>query len=704
MPVVFALAHAIGLMPLKVVDHLDGLLYDVRLRATMPNKPDPRVVIVDIDEASLHAEGQWPWPRSRLAQLVQELTQRQHVAALGFDVVFAEPDPWGGDSDFVRALQGQQVVLGYYFSPNASAPSSGRLPTPFLPLLPGAQRGLGSPCYKGFGAPIASLARATAGAGFITVPIDEHGDGTLRAVPLLVCYQGRAAAPGYYASLGLELYLRAAGIRAVAPVFAPGSTLRKGQIEALALGGPRRITIPLNADGRMLLSYRSSGGPSGKSFRYVSAEKVLSHALAPDTLRDDIVLVGASAPGLQDLRETPVSNNFPGVEIHANVVSSLLDGRFLHKPDYAAGYEVAVLLVAGFVLVIGVVLLPVFGVVALTLGTLAAVTGLNVGLFVHAGLVFPLASALLMIGAISVINMYWGGFVDSRTHTRLVELFGSYVPPELVRRMLDSPQRYTMRAESRELTVMFCDIRGFTALTESMPPLEVQALLNRVFSELTEVINRYGGTIDKYMGDCVMAFWGAPMELSDHAHAAMRAAIKMPQALAEINAARRAAGQPELQLNIGVNTGVVSVGDMGSKLRRSYTVIGDAVNLAARLQSIAPVYGVDIIVGPKTPAEVRALLWMPLDRVQVQGKTEAVDIYTPLQEASPAQARRLGCWMSMLQAYRSARIDLASTLLNEWAGQDTQNPLYLLYRKRIDALRLHPPEPGWDGSSRLDRK
>ena len=250
-------------------------------------------------------------------------------------------------------------------------------------------------------------------------------------------------------------------------------------------------------------------------------------------------------------------------------------------PDYAPGYEVLSVFVAGIALAIGLSLLPALRAVAFMLAVAAALVGLNTWLYVAHGLVLPLASALAMVALAFLLNMSWGYLVESRARRGLVQLFGTYVPPQLVDEMLERPGRYSMRAESKTMTVMFCDMRDFTRFSEQMSPSELQAFLNTVFSRLTDVITAHRGTVDKYMGDCVMAFWGAPLETPEHASLAVNAALDMAEAVHDLNRIHRSLGRPEISIGIGINSGVMSVGDMGSAARRSYTVVGDAVNLAS---------------------------------------------------------------------------------------------------------------------------
>jgi len=278
--------------------------------------------------------------------------------------------------------------------------------------------------------------------------------------------------------------------------------------------------------------------------------------------------------------------------------------------------------------------------------------------------------------------------------------------------MLMDPGRYSMHAESKQMTVMFCDMRGFTKLSETMAPAELQAFLNTLFSRLTNVISAHRGTVDKYMGDCVMAFWGAPVDTKDHATLAVRAALEMAQAVRDVNLAQRADGRPEVSVGIGINSGVMCVGDMGSAARRSYTVVGDAVNLASRLEGLSAHYGVEIVASGATRELAPGCLWQELDSVLVKGKAQAVAVYTPLAAdterpkgaAAERQSEHLQRWTQVLEAYRRQDWAMGRHLLDPLLAADAKKVLYQLYAQRLASMALRPLDPGWDGATRFETK
>jgi adenylate cyclase len=454
LPLVVVLLHAVGAVRLGVLDRLDSIIYDSRLRATMPRTLDDRVVIVDIDEKSLAEVGRWPWGRNHLSELANELFERQKIALLGFDIVFAEADESSGlkrlnelaqrelrdqpgfvdklkqlqgsldyDALFAKSLEGRAVVLGYYLTGDRDGHTSGVLPAPVMTKEALQGRPIKFTSWNGYGSNIAQIAKAAPVAGHFN-PIPE-GDGVVRSLPLIAEYKGN-----YYESLSLAMFRMLAGLPTVSPGFPKERILGRSYqgLESIQLKlGTKTLAIPVDDQVSALIPFRGYGGPKGGSFRYVSAADLLSKALPAESLKNKIVLVGTTAPGLQDLRVTPVSEIYPGVEAHANVISGLLDGNTLVKPDYAIGYEVVVLLFAGLTLAFALPLVSATRAVVLSVVVAAIVGGLNLWLYLGAGLVLPLAGALIMVATAFALNMSYGYFVESRSKRELANLFGTYV-------------------------------------------------------------------------------------------------------------------------------------------------------------------------------------------------------------------------------------------------------------------------------------
>ena len=733
-PLVFALLHAFGAVQIGVLQRLDDIIYDARLKATMPKTLDERIVIIDIDEKSLAEVGRWPWGRNKMAALTDELFDRQKIAVLGFDIVFAEGDASSGlqtlealaqnelkdqpafaaklqslrgsldfDAVFAKSLEKRPVVLGYYFTSDRGGRTSGVLPAPVMTAEALQGRPIRFAVFSGFGSNIEQLAKAAPIAGHFT-PIAEP-DGVVRALPLIAEHQGK-----YYESLSLAMFRMLAGSPDVRPGFPQDRLMPRNYhgLESIQLKqGAKSLAIPVDESVSVLIPYRGFGGPGGGSFKYFSAADVLSKGLPAGLLKDKIVLMGTTAPGLQDNRTSPVGDGFPGVEAHANLISGLLDGKELYKPDYAIGYDVLLLTLVGLTLAFALPLLSAASAIILSACVLLLLVGVNFWLYVSSGLVFPLAAALAMTAAAFALNMSYGYFVESRSKRELANLFGTYVPPELVDEMVKDPDSYSMKASNKEMTVMFCDMRGFTKMSEQMEPTQLQALLTGVFSRLTSLIRANRGTIDKYMGDCVMAFWGAPVETHEHAQLAVTAAMQMSLAIKEINDDHRKKGIPEIGIGIGLNTGTMCVGDMGSNIRRSYTVIGDAVNLGSRLEGLSKTYGVDIVVSETTRKLAPAFAWQELDKVRVKGKDQAVAIFYPVAAAGqlpPDSVSELKTWANFVKAYRTQDWDQSDVLLINLSRANAKKYLYQLYSERVASMRMLPFDPEWDGATNYDTK
>ena len=702
--------HAAGVVRIDALERLEVWSYDARLLLTMPHTVDPRVVIVDIDEASLKQLGRWPWSRDKLAALVDTLFDKYAVAAIGFDVVFAEPDPslpalehlaatqLRGHADFATALNQARplldfdaqfatalgkgpVVLGYYFTPYAG--SAGALPKPVFAA--GAMHGLDQAFTHnlGYGGNLPALQANAAGGGFFNLLADF--DGVTRRMQLLQTYQGAD-----YEALSLAT-LRAAFSAPLtfAQVGDAGLGNRYARLELNADG----LYAPVNRHAAAYVPYRAYPG-----YQYVSAADVLAGRIPPVVLQNTIVLVGATAPGLLDLRVTPLAKSYPGVEIHANLISGMLDNTIRYTPTWAADAQTAVVLVLGILLALVLPrLTPLRG--ALLSAVLAAVLlAANYWAWQHK-LVLPLATLLVLILGLMLLNMAWGFFAETRAKRQITGLFGQYVPPELVDEMSQDPSRFNMRSESKQLSILFSDVRGFTNISEGLSPQQLSDLLNEFLSAMTAVIHQHQGTIDKYMGDCVMAFWGAPVDNPHHARDAVLAGMEMQAELIELNQRFVAKGWPELHVGVGINTGTVSVGNMGSQFRMAYTVMGDVVNLASRLEGITKFYGAPVVVGEDTRAALPDMNFIELDLVRVKGKDKPVAIFQPLGLNGQIDAATLSMAQKFalaLAAYRGQRWDEAETLLRELTSA-SHVKLYELYLERIAYLRQNPPLASWDG-------
>lgn len=709
--------HNTGTVNLNVLDRLEAWSYDTRLLLTLPHEIDPRVVIIDIDEASLKQIGRWPWGRDQMARLTTALFEHYHVAAAGFDVVFAEPDHSSGlyslehlastqfkqdkqfsqavdkarplldyDTLFAKSLGLGPVVLGYYFTPYPQ--TSGVLPQPVFPAGVLAGQDSDFTPNQGYGANIAKLQQAAATGGYFNMSADF--DGVTRRMPLLTQYHKAT-----YEALSLAT-LRAALSLPLRLQFAPDIQISGSSrhLELLADNMP----IPLDAKGAAYVPYRAYPG-----YTYLSAADVMSGQAPANLLENAIALVGTTAPGLLDLRVTPVAENYPGVEIHASLISGILDGKLRYQPGFARGLELTLLIVLGVGLAwILPRLTPLRGAILGILLT-AIYIGANAWAWQH-NWVLGLAPVVVLIIGLMVLNMAWGFFAETRAKRQITGLFGQYVPPELVEEMSHDPSRFNMHSESKELSILFSDVRGFTTISESLTPQQLSDLLNEFLTSMTTVIHGYHGTIDKYMGDCIMAFWGAPLDNPKHARDAVLAGLAMQAALATLNVSFAARGWPQLHVGVGVNTGRVSVGNMGSRFRMAYTVMGDVVNLASRLEGITKQYAVPMVVGESTHAALPEMAFVELDQVRVKGKLKPVTIYEPLgliAEVDSAIIALATAFSHVLTNYRAQQWDAAASglhaLIQQAQAMNASTQLYQIYLERITYFRQHPPADNWDG-------
>lgn len=728
-------AYALGWFDNGTVARLDSLIAGERMKLQAPVL-DRRIVIVDIDGKALTEFGRFPWSRDIQARLVSQLTRHYRVGAVGYDISFPEPDTSSGygvleklsagelkdvpalrqrleqlrpamdyDGLFAAALRGQPVVLGFNLSPDQV---KGALPAPLFTEQDLNGRELLAYSADGYEANVAPLARAAAGAGSFSVVTDP--DGIVRTAGLI-----QQVGTGYYPSLSLAtaaVYLKARAIkpyldRAVDQMSQSQQDSGGYDFLSLFLPGGQRL-IPVGEAMTTVIQFRGGGGRRGGAFRYVSAADVLTGRAPVALLQGAVVLIGTTAPGLVDLRATPVNPEFPGVEIHANIIKSILDDNFKARPDTAIAVEAGLILLLGLLLTFALPALAPLQAILLGAAALAASIGLNYYLYSERDLLFHLAMQLIVIVTIFVFNVAWGYFFEVRKGRALVSRFGEYVAPELVAEMAANPERYHMDGESRELTVLFVDVRGFTTISEGLTPKALREYINLYLTAMSEDIrDSHRGTLDKYIGDAVMAFWGAPVAFADHASRAVATSLLMQASARRLSDDFVARGWPALSIGIGLNTGLMHVGDMGSKIRRAYTVMGDAVNLGSRLEGITKVYGVGIVVGAATRAAAPEFAYRELDLVRVKGKQEPVAIFEPLGLASgldPATAAAVARWHEALAAVRAQQWDRAMSIIAQLHDLSPGQRLYSLYTERIAYYRAHPPGDDWDGVTTYETK
>lgn len=702
---------------------LENWTYDARLNFTRPDTTDDQVIIVDIDEISLAKVGRFPWKRDILAELVTHLFDHYQIHTLGFDIVFAEKDESSGlqaflnlaenelsenqqfiqtlnrirpslqfDNLFARSMQNRNIVLGYYFKTTIQAGEEekiGQLPLAITKMENEWSQRLPINKARGYGANLPQLQQSAASGGYFDNPFVDS-DGVFRRVPLIQSYNNYL-----YASLALAT-ARAALDNPRLELLVESEGKKSGQdyfaLEALNLG---KYRIPVDHNGAVYVPYRGLAG----SFPYVSAYKILNKSADPSILKDKIVLLGTSAPGLLDLRSTPVQNVYPGVEVHANIVSGILNDSIKHKPAWIIGYEFILLIVVAIAMTLVLTFLS---------PALASMSSLAIMLTVIAGtllawnnnLILPLASSLVLIVLLFLLHMTYGFFIESRSKRQLAHTFGQYIPPELVDEMVETSAVFSMDGESREMTVLFSDVRGFTTISEGLDPKQLTQLMNALLTPMTRVIHKNRGTIDKYMGDAIMSFWGAPLQDPEHAHNALYAAFDMMDELKIMQKEFKAKGWPEVNIGIGINTGMMNVGNMGSEFRVAYTVLGDAVNLGSRLEGLTKAYGVNIIVSETTKAAVSEFVFRELDLVRVKGKHEPVAIFEPIghkNDVSKESTSELTRYKQALKAFRNQSWDKAEMEFFNLSRSYPGRLLYQEYLNRITNYRNNPPGDDWDG-------
>lgn len=702
-----------------ILSTTESWAYDYRLKARMPKTSDDDIVIIDIDENSINQIGQWPWKRDVLANLVDILYEYYNIEVLGFDIAFAEADRSDDlelltelsqnkllspefdveialqrrdrDRRFAQSFENRKVILGAVFdgADVTNRPIIGSLGEPIIEKLSGQDnlQFLELDTYTGN---LDVLQKSAWGSGNFH-PITLDADGKIRRTPLLIAHNNSV-----YESLAFAMVRAKLDAEDVQFVFA---TDKLQDLTALSLNG---IEFPVGEYTTVLIPYRGEG----KTFKYISAVDILNKKFPKEEFTASIGLVGTTAAGLNDQRVTPVSENYPGVEVHANIISGLLTDSIKQYPPEQDAMQLAMLLVGGILLTLILPLLPVLLKVIFAFLLAVAAYLLNMKLW-STGLVVPISPTIIFIFTAFVAHLIYGSFVESNRKRQLTRLFGQYVPPKLVEEMETDLEKYSMDPRDQELTVMFADIQGFTKMSEGLEVEQVTEILNEFLTLMTEVIQDKRGTIDKYMGDAIMAFWGAPVNDEQHARHAFEAASEMLVKMRELNISLANRALPQINVRVGLNTGLMSVGDMGSEFRRAYTVIGDEVNLAARIESLTRVYDVGMIIGENTRKQLTDVLCLELDKVLVKGKEKAVIIYHPLgliSEMTENQGKMLAKNKEAIEAYREQNWGLAEALFSDLASTYPEHKTFSVYLKRINDFKLDPPAFDWDGSFRYLNK
>jgi adenylate cyclase len=681
---------------------LSALVFDAYQVIKPRAATDPPVAVIDIDETSIGKLGQWPWSRSTVADMVNRASGLG-AAAIGFDIVFSEqdrtaparlveemrrqgiaietgpdlPDP---DETLAEAVASNAVALGIALTNETTAPAPAPKagfsfvgPDPQARLLP----------YSGALSNLPELTERATAMGYFSFP--PTPDNIIRTFPLVSTSGGRL-----YPALSIET-LRIAQ-QAGSFILRSAGTEQGSAVTDLRVGA---LDVPLSADGEIWIYY--SGLPN---MPVISAADFFDPAKAAPLMgqiQGRILLVGTSAVGLRDIVATPVDPAIAGVKVHAEIIDQIASGVFLERPDWIIGAERAAAVAAGLVLLF--VLATATPALAVAIGVLLAglVAGGSWLAFSRALTLFDPLLPLAALGAVLLSALPLLLMLTHREKRFVRESFGRYLSPTLVDRLSENPEGLVLGGEDRELTILFSDIRGFTSLSEKLTPTELTGLLNNFLTPMTDVLLRREATIDKYIGDAVMAFWNAPLDIADHPQKACLAALDMVSALERLN---RESGM-NLKIGIGLNTGMACVGNLGSDQRFSYSCLGDSVNLASRVEGMTKLYEVSILVTEEVRSRTTGLVFAEVDRVRVVGRQAPVTLFAligPSEESRPGLTDLLSLHNAFITAWQTGDLGAARERLQVLIAlpENALSGTHKLYAERLADLPETAPQ-GWDG-------
>jgi adenylate cyclase len=690
---------------------VNSLIYDMILRGNLKKLPpinQENIAIIAIDDKSIANIGRWPWSRQTMAKLLENL-HKNSAAVVAFDIVFSEPErnivedlmtqlpqdkqniksslqnllpKFNYDEIFSKELANGENVMSFVFN-SMNASLIGVLPEPLLVTNPQVLPDIKD--MKGFLSNIKQIGQATHFGGFINSTAEF--DGVIREAPMLSSFNGNL-----YPSLALAAtmkYLMVDKIELVTEV-----KNNKHELRGIKLDN---LFIPITKYGGVLIPYRALP----YSFNYFSAVDVLNNKVPEEYISGRLVFIGATATGLGDLQSTPVSSAYPGTEINASIASAILDKYFPAKLPYSLQLQMFLVILFGvslsfiFPFCSAIILGSVF-VGAVVLWTIIV----NV-LWLKYSIVITLFSPLFIILLLAFMNMVNSYLLTNTQKKEIKSAFGQYVPQQHIDNILQSSSESLLSGDTRELTILFSDIRGFTTLSEKMTATELKAQLNEYLTEMTKVIFENDGTIDKYVGDMIMAFWNAPLYEENHAFKAVRSSLFMQKQLRLINEYFKSKNLPEIGIGVGINTGVVNIGDMGSKYRRAYTAIGDEVNLASRLEGMCRIYDVGVIVGENTyQASKDKFVYLHLDKVQVKGKKVVVNIYEPMaliEDKTPEMQKEIKLHDDAMNCYYHQDWESAKQKLTKLIEIYPNRGAYKLFLTRTENYAENPPGLDWNG-------
>ena len=706
------------------------------------------VTIVDLDENSLAEIGQWPWGRDVVAKMVSNLTQMGAVL-VAFDIVFAEPDPMNpsliatslvgldeetkaklsllpdNDDVFAKVIKKSRVVLGqtgYWEEREADAKApppikksiafKGPKPDAFINKFPSLVRNV----------PI--IEKYAAGHGVFTVEGEQ--DGIIRRVPTMFKVDDYILP-----ALSVEM-MRVAFRRPTILVSTDAAGVKSIGIASKRMFPPNGLILPTDRNGRVW-PYFSKRDPS----KYISARDVLAGNVDPKMVQGKLIIVGTSAAGLLDIRSTPIDPIIPGVEVHAQLIEAAMHGTYLARPNYFNAAEMFLIIVGGLLMVVLVpwvgakwtmmLFLTVVGGAAATSWFLFAGIDFQplpdmlpaLSLQSDGGLLFDAGFAGASILLLYTTLTYTGYAKEEALRRQTRDAFSKYLSPDMVERVAGDPSSLKLGGDKRDLTLLFCDVRGFTTISEQFDAVGLTALINKLLTPLTNAILDRQGTVDKYMGDCIMAFWNAPLDDDDHAYNGCVSALAMLAEMGPLNDRLEVEAEEEgrkhipLKVGLGLNSGECVVGNMGSDQRFDYSVLGDTVNLAARLEGQSKSYGMNVVLGPTTNAAVEErMATIDLDFIQVKGKTSGTYIFGLMGDAElkadPAFIKIQDLIHETIDVYRNQEFDKASEMFKEirilgdeehspWELEVTLDVLCDLYDERIAEYKIDPPAEDWDG-------
>jgi len=716
-----------ALVPLRLADPRP--LQELRTRTFdffQVLRPRPQeirpVVIVDIDEASLKAIGQWPWPRTTVADLVTQITQLGAVA-IGFDIIFPEPDRMSpaiaersfrgidaetrakldslpsNDEALAEAIKHSRVVIGQAgaAAPEVKTAADAALQTGFAVRGPDPRAYVVT--FAGLLRNVPVIEQAAAGRGLFS--IDPESDGIIRRVPVIMTAQGNLVP-----SLSMEMLRVVTGSSAILV------RVDQAGVQSVAVPG---LEVPTDRNGQFWVHFNHHDQE-----RYVSAKDVLQGNVPPDRLAGKLVLIGTSAIGLLDLKTTPLDAAIPGVEVHAQILESVLSKSSLVNPNYAIGAELALAVLFGLSIIVAAPMLPASIVIVLGGCLIAGLIGLSLYLFVAHNLLidftYPLISSWLIYLVLTFVNY----FREQKQRRQIRSAFGYYLSPHMVEQLARSPEKLVLGGEERRMTILFSDVRGFTTISEHYKddPQGLTRLMNRFLTPLTNAIIERKGTIDKYIGDAIMAFWNAPVDDEQQEANACEAALEMLSRAETLNGELKREAETNggvympLRIGIGLNTGPCVVGNMGSDFRFNYSVLGDTVNLASRLEGRTKDYRIPVVIGSRTAEGAKQrFAVMEIDLIMVKGKKQPEAVFTVLGrsevEADPRCQQLREANALMLGRFRKQQWDDALDLIarcRKFANGFDLSGLYDMYEERIELYRAQPPGPDWHGVYEAETK